>query len=122
MADDISDRTALAEAVAEIRREFVAGLPARLSAMREALEGIVQRFDPDLALQVYVRAHALAGTAAALNAPAVAEPASVLVDHLHRWRRGNAPNRAEITHAMQTLGTLDRAAEEMLACDRERQS
>ena len=65
MADvPAQDPTFEDDPVAQIRREFSVGLPARVELMRSSLDGLGEGFDPAMAESFYHAAHSLEGTAA----------------------------------------------------------
>ncbi len=71
--------------LAQIRREFCEGLPARLERMRAALRALADGYDTEAAEVFYRTAHSLKGTAPSFDADELVEPASVLAEIGRRW-------------------------------------
>ncbi|HEV2671828.1 MAG TPA: hypothetical protein VGU74_12085 [Gemmatimonadales bacterium] len=95
----------LEQAVAALRREFAAALPARLDALRTALDGVRQRTTREALQAFHLVAHALHGTAAAYEA-------HELVPHVSRLA---TLARAWLTVGLATAGERDEAARELQA-------
>ena len=99
-----------AEAVAQIRREFCDGLPARVETMQFALEGLAKVFDPDLAERFFLQAHSLKGTAGTFGADSLVERAASLERIGSRWMKDLEVTPAEISDASKELDRLKSAA------------
>ncbi len=71
---------------AEVRREFAAGLGARVAALRNALGALKTGFDPDAAARLHLLAHTAAGTAISFEAERMARLAQELEEMTAGWR------------------------------------
>jgi len=104
--DSTSDPGGLHSAVVELRREFAAGLDARLDEMRSALAALTATFDPAEVERLYLRSHALDGTAAAYDARAVSTCAAALAALVRGWRHAPTPTRPDVAAATTLLDAL----------------
>ena len=98
-----------AELLAELRREFAAGLPARLAQLRQALDELERGASPDAATKLRLTAHSLVGTAATFGATELTPHAEHLELLGRRWQQG-AVREMELHVAKTTLEQLTRAA------------
>ena len=94
-----------AAAIEAVRREFVAGLPARLAVLRSALAELVRGYTRPAAETFYYRAHALKGTAASFGADELVSPATALAQAGRRWLETGAlaPGTAVATRELERL-------------------
>ncbi len=101
--------------VAQIRREFSAGLGARLEVMRSALDAVAEEFDPAMAESFYHAAHSLEGTAASFGAHELVDHAVFLAELGRRWLRVRAVRAEESLSASGELERLGLAIEQYRA-------
>ncbi len=110
------DPTGGHDPVAQVRREFSAGLGARLDLMRSALDAVAERggggFDPAMAESFYHAAHSLEGTAAAFGAHELVDHAVFLAELGRRWVRVRAVRAEESLSASGELERLGLAVEQ----------
>lgn len=111
----LQDPTGGHDPVAQVRREFSAGLGARLDLMRSALDAVAEAFDPVMAETFYHAAHSLRGTAASFGAHELVHHAAFLAELGHRWLRGGAVRVAERLSASGELERLGLAVEQYRA-------
>ncbi len=109
------DPTGGHDPVAQVRREFAAGLGARLDLMRSALDAVAERFDPAMAESFYHAAHSLEGTAASFGAHELVDHATFLAELGRRWSRGRAVTAEETLSASGELERLGLAVEQYRA-------
>lgn len=98
-----------ADVLAELKREFIGGLPARLAQLRQALDELARGPSPDAATQLRLSAHSLVGTAATFGATELTPHAEHLEALGRQWQHG-PPRAAELREAQQALERLTRAA------------
>ena len=109
------DPTGEQDTVAQIRREFCAGLPARVERMRSALDAVAEGFDPAMAESFYHAAHSLEGTAASFGAHELVDHAVFLAELGRRWLRDHAVRAEESLSASSELERLRLAVEQYRA-------
>ena len=109
------DPTGEQDTVAQIRREFCAGLPARVERMRSALDAVAEGFDPAMAESFYHAAHSLEGTAASFGAHELVDHAAFLAELGRRWLRGRAVRVEESLSASGEVERLGLAVEQYRA-------
>ena len=116
MADvPAQDTTGEHDPVAQIRREFCAGLPARVERMRSALDAVAEGFDPAMAESFYHAAHSLEGTAASFGAHELVDHAVLLAELGRRWVRVGTVTVEESLSASGELERLGLAVEQYRA-------
>jgi HPt (histidine-containing phosphotransfer) domain-containing protein len=98
-----------AEVLAELRREFTAGLPARLAQLRQALDELERGASPDAATKLRLAAHSLLGTAATFGAAELTPHAEYLESLGKQWQNGTVQPHA-LQAARRTLDALSQAA------------
>jgi HPt (histidine-containing phosphotransfer) domain-containing protein len=98
-----------AAVLAELRREFLAGLPARLAQLRQALDELERAPTPDAAAQLRLAAHSLLGTAATFGATELTPHAEHLEALGRQWQH-RAVQTPELQQARRTLDALSHAA------------
>lgn len=96
-----------AEALAELRREFFAGLPARLAQLREALDELERGASADAAAKLRLAAHSLLGTAATFGVAELTPHAEHLESLGKRWQT-HAPDGGTLADAQLALDALAR--------------
>ncbi len=101
--------------MAQIRREFCAGLPARVERLRSALDAVAEGFDPALAEGFYHAAHSLEGTAASFGAHELVDHAVFLAELGRRWVRVGTVMVEESLSASGELERLGLAVEQYRA-------
>lgn len=101
--------------VAEVRREFSAGLGARLDRMRSALDAVAKGFDPAMAESFYHAAHSLNGTAASFGAHELVDHAAHLAELGRRWFHTQAVTPEQLSTASGELERLRLAVEQYRA-------
>ncbi len=109
------DPTGEQDTVAQIRREFCAGLPARVERMRSALDAFAEGFDPAMAESFYHAAHSLEGTAASFGAHELVDHAAFLAKLGRRWLHTRAVTPEELSSASGELERLGLAVEQYRA-------
>ncbi len=111
------DPTGGHDPVAQVRREFSAGLGARLNLMRSALDAVAEGggVDPAMAESFYHAAHSLEGTAAAFGAHELVDHAVFLAELGRRWMRVRAVRVEESLSASGELERLGLAVEQYRA-------
>jgi chemotaxis protein histidine kinase CheA len=97
------------EDLAALQAQFVAGLPARAAAMREALEVLSAGASVDAAMRLYIAAHALRGTAQVYGALDLVPHAERLETWSDAWRRDGRAAAAAIAEARRELDLLTAA-------------
>lgn len=95
-----------AAALEAVRQEFVDGLTERGAAMRAALGELDRGFAAGPAEALYMRAHALTGTAAAFGALELVPHASALADRSRRWVERGTATAADVAEAHRELRHL----------------
>lgn len=116
MADVPSrDATGGLDPLAEVRREFSAGLGARVRHMRSALDALAEGFDPTVAETFHRVAHSLEGTAASFGANEVAAYASSLAKFGRRWLQTRAVMPEELSTVSDELERIGVAVEQYRA-------
>ena len=116
MADvPAQDTTGEHDPVAQIRREFSAGLPARVERMRSALDAVAHGYDAAMAENFYYAAHSLNGTAASFGAHELVDPAAFLAELGRRWLRVGAVTAEQLSLASDELERLRMAVEQYRA-------
>lgn len=99
-------------ALAQVRREFVGGLGARLVSIRVALDRLAREFAPRHAEAFYLPVHSLKGTAAAFGATELVPHATRLADLGRVWREsGAAPPATDVASARRELELLETAVQ-----------
>ena len=98
-----------AELLAELRREFAAGLPARLAQLRQALDELEGGASADAATKLRLTAHSLVGTAATFGATELTPHAEHLESLGRRWQE-HAARATELREARTILERLALAA------------
>ena len=98
--------------VLRVAQEFAAGLPARVTVLREALEDLADGYDHAAAERFYFQTHSLHGTGASFGATAVAASARHLADLGKRWRAEQHVPAGEHREATAALEQLEGAADE----------
>lgn len=99
-----------AAVLAELRREFAAGLPARIAVMNEAVEELARHQPGDAAQRLRLGAHSLCGTAATFGATELTLHAERLEALGKAWQDGgDAPDR-ELADARHLLAQLAESA------------
>lgn len=101
--------------MAQVRREFSAGLGARLDLMRSALDTVAEGFDPAMAESFYHAAHSLNGTAASFGAHELVDHAAFLAELGRRWLRVGAVTAEQLSSASGELERLRLAVEQYRA-------
>ena len=103
--------------MAQVRREFSAGLGARLDLMRSALDAVAdgEGFDPAMAESFYHAAHSLEGTAASFGAHELVDHAVFLAELGRRWVRVRTVTVEESSSASGELERLGLAVEQYRA-------
>ncbi len=97
--------------VAEIRREFCEGLPARLEGLRVALGALTEGYEQVMAETFYQKAHSLKGTAPSFDAHELAEHAAFLADLGRRWLNDRELTPEEVSDASGELEQLTAAVQ-----------
>ena len=116
MADvPAQDPTGEHDPVAQIRREFSAGLPARVERMRSALDAVAHGYDAAMAETFYHAAHSLDGTAASFGAHELVDHAAFLAELGRRWLRVRAVTAEQLSSASGELERLRLAVEQYRA-------
>jgi len=92
--------------LAEVHREFRAGLADRVETLRSALARLAGGYDRAAADAFYRTAHTLKGTAASFEADELVEPAAALTDLGLRWFEGGALDPPEVDAALRQLERL----------------
>ena len=92
--------------VAQVRREFSAGLGARLDVMRSALNGVAHGYDAAMAETFYYAAHSLNGTAASFGAHELVDHAAFLAELGSRWLHARAVTPEQLSAASGELERL----------------
>ena len=116
MADvPAQDTTGEHDPVAQIRREFAAGLPARAERMRSALDVVAHGYDAAMAESFYYAAHSLDGTAASFGAHELVDHAAFLAELGRRWLRVQAVTTEQLSSASGELERLRMAIEQYRA-------
>ena len=101
-----------AETVAQLKREFSAGLPDRLDRLTTGLSALRKTPNSETIETFYLEAHSLKGTAKAYGADQVARRASDLSSLAGAWHdRGSLPN-ADLETAETQLERLREAIEQ----------
>ncbi len=100
---------------AQVRREFSAGLGARLDLMRSALDALADGFDPAMAESFYYAAHSLEGTAASIGAHDLVDHAALLAQLGRRWMGVRSVGAEESLSALGELERLGLAVEQYRA-------
>ena len=101
----------LNDAVAQLRREFCAGLPQRLDRLDFALTALRRAPSPEMIEIVHLQSHSLKGTALAYGAEEVARHAAVLSGRASGWLDGAPPLTADLTVATEQLELLKQAVD-----------
>ena len=101
--------------VAIVRREFSAGLDARLDRMRSALAVVAHGYEAAMAETFYHAAHSLKGTAASFGADELVDHAAFLADLGRRWLHIQAVTPEELSSASGELDGLGLAVEQYRA-------
>ncbi len=101
--------------MAQIRREFSAGLGARLDLMRSVLDAVAEGFDAAMADSFYHAAHSLEGTAASFGAHELVDHAVFLAELGRRWVRVGTVTVEESLSASGELERLGLAVEQYRA-------
>jgi HPt (histidine-containing phosphotransfer) domain-containing protein len=94
-----------------LRREFVDGLPDRLTGLRTALGACADGLEATSVETLYHRAHALKGTAAAYGAHELVEPAARLARLGRSWLERHAMAAGEHAAAVAALDELEAAVQ-----------
>ena len=116
MADvPAQDPTGEHDPVAQIRREFSDGLPARVERMRSALDAVAHGYDAAMAETFYHAAHSLNGTAASFGAHELVDHAAFLAELGRRWLRVRAVTAEQSLSASGELERLRLAVEQYRA-------
>jgi chemotaxis protein histidine kinase CheA len=105
------------DAIARVRSKFVEGLPARVQAIRAALDDFLSRRDRESARTFYLNAHKLKGAAASFGAADVADCATQL-DELGRvWSQAEVESvrQEQLSAARESLDKLESAVEQYRA-------
>jgi HPt (histidine-containing phosphotransfer) domain-containing protein len=103
-----------AEVLAELKREFAAGLPGRIALMRAALDDIETGAAVEGATRLRLTAHSLVGTAATFGATELTPHAERLESLGREWQE-RAVNARQLAAARRTLDDLARAVERAAA-------
>lgn len=98
-----------AEVLRQLRREFAAGLPARLAQLRQALDELERGASAEAATQLRLAAHSLVGTAATFGATELTPHAEHLESLGRHWQQ-NRVQAAELREAKVALEELAKAA------------
>ncbi len=109
------DPTGEHDPVAPIRREFSAGLPARVERMRSALDALARGYDAAMAETLYYAAHSLKGTAASFGAHELVDHAAFLAELGRLWLRVQAVTTEQLSSASGELERLRMAIEQYRA-------
>ena len=116
MADvPAQDTTGEHDPVAQIRREFSAGLPARVERMRSALDTVAHGYDAAMAETFYYAAHSLNGTAASFGAHELVDHAAFLAELGRGWLRVRVVTAEQLSSASGELERLRLAVEQYRA-------
>jgi HPt (histidine-containing phosphotransfer) domain-containing protein len=99
-----------AAALIALTSEFVAGLPARIAIIREALDELARGASVDAAQRLRLTGHSLAGTAATLRAPELTPHAERLESLGRDWRETGVASPDALARAQEVLGELEAAA------------
>ena len=105
MAKDSSQEKALTA----LRREFADGLPARLEALRAALNRLKEVVTPERLRAFHLPAHALAGTAGSYEAHELVPHVARLSTVARHWIDAGAATGNELDEASRELDALDAA-------------
>ncbi len=97
------------ERVAEVRRGFCEGLPARLESMRVALGALTQGYEQAMAETFYHKAHSLKGTAPSFGAHELTGHAASLADLGRRWLKLREVTAEQVSDASDELQRLTSA-------------
>ncbi len=97
--------------VAEVRREFCEGLPARLEGLRVALAALTQGYEQAMAETFYRKAHSLKGTAPSFDAHELAGHAAFLADLGRRWLKVKELTPEQVSDASDELERLTSAVQ-----------
>lgn len=98
-----------AEVLAQLRRDFAAGLPARLAQLRQALDELERAPSADAATALRLAAHSLVGTAATFGATQLTPHAEHLESLGRQWQQ-NGVGQGDVRAARATLAELTEAA------------
>ena len=101
----------LEAAVGALRREFAAGLPERLAALRLALDGLRRSVTRDTLQAFQLPTHALNGTAGSYDAHELVPHVARLATLGRRWLEAGAAPPAELDEAARELNKLGAAIE-----------
>ncbi len=101
--------------MAIVRREFSAGLDARLERMRSALAVVAHGYEAAMAETFYHAAHSLTGPAASVGADELVEHAAFLADLGRRWLHTRAVTGEQLTAGAGELERLGLAVEQYKA-------
>ncbi len=104
--------TDLADTFDELKREFSAGLPARLDRLTIGLASLRTAPMPDVIEKFYLEAHSLKGTAKAYGADHVASCAGDVSSLAGVWYDGGPMPDAELETAAEHLERLRHAIEQ----------
>lgn len=99
-----------AEVLAELEREFAAGLPGRVALMRAALDDIETGASVEGATRLRLTAHSLVGTAATFGATELTPHAERLESLGQQWQK-QPPEPRTLAAARRALAELARAVE-----------
>lgn len=101
-----------AETVAQLRKEFRAGLPERLARLMSGLAALRATPDSQTIETFYLEAHSLKGTARAYGAEHVALRAADLSSLAGAWHDSGSLPKAELETAETQLERLRQAIEQ----------
>jgi HPt (histidine-containing phosphotransfer) domain-containing protein len=102
----------LEQAIAALRREFAAALPARLGVLRVAFDALSASPERDALQSFHIVAHSLHGTAGAYEATELVQPASRLATFARAWATAGIAPTAEREQARRELESLASAIEQ----------
>ena len=109
------DPADLQQVMAQVRRGFCDGLPARVRRMESALEELTEGYRFRLAETFYLAAHSLKGTAPSFGAQELADHAAGLADTGRGWLEAGAAAPEEVAAAAERVRRLRLAAERYLS-------
>jgi HPt (histidine-containing phosphotransfer) domain-containing protein len=101
------------DAIARVRSKFADGLPARVQAIRAALDDFLTRRDRESARTFYLNAHKLTGAAASFGAAEVADCAACLDELGCAWSQAELESlkQEQFSAARESLDQLELAVE-----------
>jgi HPt (histidine-containing phosphotransfer) domain-containing protein len=98
-----------------LRREFAAGLPARIAILREALDELERGASTNAAQRLRLTAHSLAGTSATLGATELTPHAERLESLGRDWQENGGRSPRDLAEARRALEQLATAGHSVAA-------